>query len=56
VRLRDGRTECALCGAALDIPEGVTPTITIHAASGRPNIRVISIGREEIHRCQITPD
>ncbi len=55
MRLRDGRTECAQCGAVIDIPDGATPQITLHAAGGQPTVRVISIDRKEIHRCEIKP-
>jgi hypothetical protein len=51
VRLRDGRYECAQCGAALDIAPDKVPLVTIHGASGKVNERVISIDGEEVHRC-----
>jgi hypothetical protein len=51
VKLRDGRHECAQCGAALDIAPDKVPLVTIHGASGKMNERVISVDGEEIHRC-----
>jgi hypothetical protein len=53
MRLRDGRYECAQCGAVLDVPMDETPNVMIHAASGRPNMHVISAGHTELHRCEI---
>jgi hypothetical protein len=61
MRLRDGRYECAQCGAVLDVPSDETLNVMIHtlnvmihAASGLPNMQVISVGRAELHRCEIT--
>jgi hypothetical protein len=54
MRLRDGRYECAQCGAVLDVPLDDTPNVMIHAASGQPTMRVISVGYTELHRCEIT--
>jgi len=53
---RDGRYECTLCGAVLDIPEDKVPLVLIAAASGEPNMRAIIVEGEEIHRCPIHPD
>jgi hypothetical protein len=44
---------CALCGHAIDIPEGVEPRIALEGAGGRPNQRVLSIDGDEIHRCTV---
>jgi len=56
LRLRDGRFECTLCGAVLDVPEDKVPLVLITAASGEPNMRTIMVEGEEIHRCPIHPD
>jgi hypothetical protein len=53
MRLVDGRYECSLCGEVLDIPFGAEPTIVFHAASGKPNTRVILVDGVEIHRCNV---
>jgi hypothetical protein len=53
MRLNDGRYECTLCGAILDIGLLDNPRVTIHAASGTPNERVLTLGTREIHRCAI---
>ena len=53
MRLHDGRYECAHCGALLDIPLVGEPVATMHAASGEPNVRVLSYNGVEIHRCDI---
>jgi hypothetical protein len=56
LRRRDGRYECTLCGAVLDIPEDKVPLVVITAASGEPNMRAIMVEGTEIHRCPIDPD
>jgi hypothetical protein len=56
VRRRDGRYECTLCGAVLDISEDKVPLVLISASSGEPNMRSIVVEGEEIHRCPIDPD
>src|SRR4051812_23300403 len=43
MRRVDGRYECAHCGAALDLGPGEDPSVVIHAAIGKPNMRVISL-------------
>ena len=55
MRLHDGRYECTLCGAVLDVDSETEPKVAIHAASGKPNERVLSIDGNEIHRC-VRPD
>lgn len=55
MRLQDGRYECAYCGAILDIPLVENPTVTMHARSGEPNVRVLRFGDQEVHRCEINP-
>ena len=55
MRRRGDRYECALCGAELDIPLDAKPKVTIKAASGKPNVRVLTIRRKEIHRCEAQP-
>jgi hypothetical protein len=54
MRLVDGRYECAHCGEVLDIPFGAEPTVVFHAASGKPNMRVILVDGVEVHRCNVT--
>jgi hypothetical protein len=51
VRREDGRYSCALCGEVLDLPAGARVTVTVVASAGRPNVRVVSFRRNEIHRC-----
>jgi hypothetical protein len=53
MRLRNGHYECAYCGAELDIPPGAQPRVTFHAASGKPNVRVLQVEGREIHRCEL---
>ena len=54
MRLRNGRYECAYCGAVLDIPLLNDPHVTIKAASGVPNVRTLSLEGKEIHACEIS--
>jgi hypothetical protein len=57
VRLRDdGGYECTWCGAPLDIPIDAKIKSMISAASGRPTVRVLRIGKIEIHRCEQRDD
>jgi hypothetical protein len=44
---------CRECGAVIDIAPGRVPDVRIHGASGRPNMRVLVLDGEEIHRCEI---
>ena len=53
MRQPDGHWVCVQCGAKLDVPRDVQPVVTIHGASGKPNIRVLKVGRSEIHRCEL---
>jgi hypothetical protein len=46
-----GKYVCAECREKLDIPLGEPPKVTIRAASGEPNVRVLTRGGEELHRC-----
>jgi hypothetical protein len=54
MRLKDGRYECAHCGAVLDVPVVQDPVVVIHAASGQPTVRVLTYEGREIHRCEIS--
>src|SRR5439155_17312717 len=54
MRLTGGPYRCALCGAVLvNLPFDATPKVKIAAASGRPTWRILSIGVEEVHRCEM---
>jgi hypothetical protein len=55
VRLHDGRYECTLCGAILDIPVDKEPSVVIKASSGAPNLRAIVYDGCEVHRCPVDP-
>ena len=52
MRLPDGRYECSYCGAVLDIPSTVVPTVMFRAASGKPNTRTLTFDGD-IHICEI---
>ena len=51
--LRNGKYLCTLCGAELDISADEHPLALIRASSGEPNMRVISLGGNEIHACPL---
>jgi hypothetical protein len=53
MRHLDGKWLCAECGAVLHVADGDEPKVTIHAASGKPNVRVLMLRGVEIHRCEI---
>jgi hypothetical protein len=42
---------CWLCGATLDVPDGVRPLSYIAGHSGRENERVLTVDDREVHRC-----
>jgi hypothetical protein len=52
--LKDRHTyRCAFCGAVLDLAHRIEPRIHIEGTSGRPNVRVLTIEGEEVHRCTV---
>ena len=53
MRQLDGNFQCIHCGARLDISIAEHPQVTIHAAAGRPNVRVLIRNGTEIHRCEL---
>ena len=53
MRLVDGRYECAHCGTVLEMAPEAEPRVVFHAASGQPNMRVITVEGREIHRCEV---
>ena len=53
MRLHDGRYECIHCSAVLNVDVTERPIVTFSAASGRPNIRILSVRGVEIHRCEV---
>jgi hypothetical protein len=53
MRLRNGHYECTLCGAVLDLAEGVTPLVMLRASSGEPTMRTISVNGKEVHSCPV---
>jgi hypothetical protein len=55
MRIRDGRYECAYCGAVLEIPLSERPRVVIRAASGKPNVRGLELEGRLIHSCEIAP-
>jgi hypothetical protein len=52
VEVREGKFFCILCGAELEVSEAQTVT-TIAGASGKPNVRILSVNGEELHRCEM---
>lgn len=53
--LKEGRVyKCALCDAALDVPEGSEPRISIEGESSHPDVYLVTLNGTEIHRCPVT--
>jgi hypothetical protein len=53
VEFRAGKYFCVLCGAELDVSEAKSVT-TIVGASGKANIRILSVNGKEVHRCEMS--
>ena len=53
VRLVNGKRECTLCGGPLDVLTDQAPLVLIAAASGQPNMQIISVDGKEVHRCRL---
>jgi hypothetical protein len=53
VRERGSTWTCRECGTVIDIEGGRVPDVRIHGASGQPNMRVLVLDGEELHRCEI---
>jgi len=56
LRMRDGIYQCSLCGAMVDVRSNVRPQVTIVAAGGKPNVRILTLDGHEIHRCEMPSD
>ena len=57
MQVRDGRYECALCGAVLDVPASNDPPQTaIHSATSKATVRVLTVNNVEVHRCELGGD
>jgi hypothetical protein len=53
VRQRGSTWTCRECGTVIDIEPGRVPDVRIHGSSGQPNMRVLVLDGEELHRCEI---
>jgi hypothetical protein len=53
MREREGRYECAQCGATLDVPRHSRPRVVIHMASEEPVVRVLTLNGKEVHRREV---
>jgi hypothetical protein len=53
--VRDGNYACSFCGAILEISTETSPHVTIEGKGGRPNVRILSLAGDEIHRCEVIP-
>jgi len=54
--IQNGRHVCVLCGTEVDVPLDQRPLVLIKAASGKPNMRVISLNGKELHACPSNPN
>jgi hypothetical protein len=53
MRLRNGKYECVLCGAQLNIPPLATPLVSIKTTSGSGAMRTIAYEGKDIHSCPL---
>jgi hypothetical protein len=53
MREREGRYECAHCGASVDVPPQAQPRVIIQMSSEEPLVRVLTLNGKEVHRCEI---
>jgi len=56
MRLGDGKWQCALCGAVMDVPEDALPYVIFLTPPDAPECRVVMLRDEEVHRCPIAPE
>jgi len=45
----DGKYVCARCGVQIEVASGQRPLVVIKASGGKPNMRVVRLGDEELH-------
>jgi hypothetical protein len=55
VRRHDGKYQCVLCGAVLDVPTGKEPVVANTTKTGSPGIRTITFDGNLIHSCPLNP-
>lgn len=56
MKIVNGTWHCALCGADLGLPPGERPRTMIIGRPGHVNVRTVSVGFREIHRCESSLD
>jgi hypothetical protein len=44
---------CPHCGHTVEIDRGVKPRGAIEGGSGKPNVYVLRLGPDELHRCAL---
>jgi hypothetical protein len=54
VRVQDGKYQCVVCSAIVDVPVDKEPSVVIKAASGTPNVRTIVCDGRELHACEVS--
>jgi hypothetical protein len=52
-QVREGKYACSFCGAILEISTEMSPHVTIEGKGGRPNVRILTLAGDEIHRCEV---
>jgi hypothetical protein len=56
VKIVNGTWHCALCGADLGLLPAERPRTMIVGSAGHVNVRTVTFGRREIHRCESSLD
>jgi hypothetical protein len=54
--LQNGNYVCSMCGTEIPITADQRPLAMIKAASGEPNMRVITLAGKELHACPVVVD
>jgi hypothetical protein len=55
-RIGDGAYRCTVCGSEVQVGTNETPVVVLVGQSGKPNERVVTVEKVEIHRCTFPAD
>jgi hypothetical protein len=50
----DGQWRCLQCGSVVIAPDEAKAHAVFATGSGKPRVRILSAGDDEIHRCSVT--
>jgi hypothetical protein len=51
--LHHGKYLCLLCGIEIDVAPDQRPLVVIKSSGGKPNMRALMLGSEELHACRV---